>query len=211
MRKSDHIKVLEKSTECIKKILEAKRNYILKMTTKLEHSNAAPKTYWAILNRLLYNKKVPAIPPLFFDGSFISGYCKKAILFNNFFVSICTPIKNNSVSPPLLYKTNTRINSFHVTKKDILSIIKSLDSSKSHGVIIPEVWKNVNVVPVHKKEGKTLIKNYRPISLLPIFGKMFERVIHNSLFNYFLSNKLFTSSQPGLLPGDSQVLTSYYQ
>ena len=33
MRKSDHIKVLEKSTECTKKILEAKKIYILKMIT----------------------------------------------------------------------------------------------------------------------------------------------------------------------------------
>ena len=82
------------------------------MTNKLEHSNAAPKTYWAILNRLLYNKKIPAIPPLFVDGSFISDYCKKSNLFNNFFVSIWTPIKNNSVLPPLLYRTNTRINYF---------------------------------------------------------------------------------------------------
>ena len=103
------------------------------MTTKLEHSSAAPKTYWAILNRLLYNKKIPAIPPLFVDVSFISDYCKNANLFNNFFVSICTPIKNNSVLPPLLYKTNARIDSFCVTNKDILSIIKSLDSKKSHG------------------------------------------------------------------------------
>ena len=42
------------------------------MATKLEHSNAFPKTYWATLNRLLYNKKIPAIPPLLADGSFIS-------------------------------------------------------------------------------------------------------------------------------------------
>ena len=59
--KSDHIKVLVKSKECTKKILEAKKNYILKMTAKLEHSNAAPKTYWTILNRPLYNKKIPAV------------------------------------------------------------------------------------------------------------------------------------------------------
>ena len=51
------------------------------MTTKLEYSNAAPKIYWAILNRLLYNKKIPAILPLFVDGSFISDYCKTANLF----------------------------------------------------------------------------------------------------------------------------------
>ena len=100
------------------------------MTTKLAYSNAVPKTYWTILNCLLYNKKIPAIPPLFVDGSFISDYCKKADLFNNFFVSICTLIKSNIVLPPLLYKTSTSINSFRVINKDILSIIKSLDSSK---------------------------------------------------------------------------------
>ena len=50
-----------------------------------------------------------------------------------------------------------------------------------------------------------LVKNYRPISLLPIFGKMFERVIYNSLFNYFQSNRLFTPSQSGFFPGDSCI------
>ena len=67
------------------------------MTTKPEHSNTALKTYWAILYRLLCNKNIPAIAHLFVDGNFISVYCKKANLFNNFFVSICTPIKNNSL------------------------------------------------------------------------------------------------------------------
>ena len=32
---------------------------------------------------------------------------------------------------------------------------------------------------------------------------MFETVIYNSLFNYFQSNRLFTPSQSGFLPGDS--------
>ena len=62
-----------------------------------------------------------------------------------------------------------------------------------------------NLVPIHKKEDKTLIKNYRPISLLSIFGKIFERVIYNSLFNYFLSNTLFVPSQSGFLTGDSSI------
>ena len=58
---------------------------------------------------------------------------------------------------------------------------------------------------VHKKEDKILVKNYYPISLLPIFQKMFERVIYNSLFNYFLINRLFTPFQYGFLPGNSFV------
>ena len=53
-----------------------------------------------------------------------------------------------------------------------------------------------------RKEDKNLLTNYRLISLLPIFSKIFERVIYNSLFNHFQSNKVFTSSQSGFLPGD---------
>ena len=56
-----------------------------------------------------------------------------------------------------------------------------------------------------KKEDKSLINNYRPISLVPIFGKILERVIYNFFSNYFLSNKLFKPSQSGFLPGDSCI------
>ena len=49
----------------------------------------------------------------------------------------------------------------------------------------PEDWKKSNVVPIHKKESKNLIKKYRPISLLSIFSKILERLLFNSMFNYF--------------------------
>ena len=41
--------------------------------------------------------------------------------------------------------------------------------------VFPDDWKKSNAVPFHKKDGKNLIKNYPPISLLPIFSKVFER------------------------------------
>ena len=56
-----------------------------------------------------------------------------------------------------------------------------------------------------------LVKNYRPISLLPIFGKKFEKVVYNSLFNYFQSNRLFTSCQSGSLPGDSYIASTIHE
>ena len=71
--------------------------------------------------------------------------------------------------------------------------------------IFPEDWKKSDVVPVHKKESTNLMKNYRAISLLPIFSKIFERLILNSLFNYFIQNKLLTECQSGFIPGDSCV------
>ena len=45
--------------------------------------------------------------------------------------------------------------------------------------VYPDDWKKSNIVPIHKKERKNLIKNYRPISLLPVFSKVFERIIFN--------------------------------
>ena len=66
-------------------------------------------------------------------------------------------------------------------------------------------WKRGNIVPVHKKENKSLVKNYRPISLLPICGKIFEKIIYNSLFQYFKVNDLLVKCQSGFLPGDSCV------
>ena len=91
-RNSDHIKSLEKSDKCASLISEAKKN-VLKMATKLEDPNAPSKSYWSILNRFLYNKMIPAIPPLFVDDNFSSDFCEKPILFNKFFASISAPIK----------------------------------------------------------------------------------------------------------------------
>ena len=51
----------------------------------------------------------------------------------------------------------------------------------------------------------TRIQNYRPVSLLPIFIKIYERDIYNADFNYFKGNKRFTRSQSGFLPGDSCI------
>ena len=50
------------------------------------------------------------------------------------------------------------------------------------------------------------MKSYSPISLLPIFGKIFEKIIFKDLFIYFHQNKLFTKCQSGFLPGDFCIL-----
>ena len=96
-------------------------------------------------------------------------------------------------------------------KSQLLILLKIIFEESLNTGVFPEIWKKGNIIPAHKKEDKTLINNYHPISLLPIFSKIFERVIYNSLFNYFLSNKLFTRSQSGFLPGDSCVLLNFYQ
>ena len=54
------------------------------------------------------------------------------------------------------------------------------------------------------------MKHYRPISLLSILGKVFEKLIYNSIFNYYISNKLFTPSQYGFFQ-ETHIFPNYYQ
>ena len=58
---------------------------------------------------------------------------------------------------------------------------------------------------MHKKERKNLVNNYRPISLLPICGKIFEKVLYNNLFRYFESNNFLVNNQSGFRSGDSCI------
>ena len=52
------------------------------------------------------------------------------------------------------------------------------------------MWKLANVTPIFKKGDKQLIKNFRPISLLPICGKILEKIIFNNLYTYLNTNNL---------------------
>ena len=67
-----------------------------------------------------------------------------------------------------------------------------------------DIWKKSNI-SVRKKNDKQLVKNYRPISLLPIFGKLFEKIIFNRIYNFLLQEELINPNQSGFRPSDSCV------
>ena len=66
-------------------------------------------------------------------------------------------------------------------------------------------WKKSNVVPIHKKGDKQTLKSYRPVSLLQICSKIFERLIYNEVFCFFLDKDLISANQSGFKPGDSCI------
>ena len=85
----------------------------------------------------------------------------------------------------------------------IILPLKTIFESAIKSNHFPDSWEKGNIIPVHKKESKNLIKNYRPISRLPIFGKIFEKVIYNNLFKYFQVNKFLSDNQSSFRSGDS--------
>ena len=88
------------------------------------------------------------------------------------------------------------------------SICKPLGLIVNHCLdndIYPCEWKKANVVPIHKKGNKRTFKNYRPVSLLRICSKIFERLLYNEMFGFFLEEDLISANQSGLEPGGSCI------
>ena len=150
-----------------------------------------------------------------------------------FFAQQCKPVINSSVLPVFSFLTAERIDHITIENDDIISIIRQINPNKATGSdgisgrmlllcnesvilplqiifrnilstsIYPHTWKLANVTPIFKKGDKQLIKNYRPISLLPICGKFLEKLIFNKLCRYLQLNDLITQNQSGFRPGDS--------
>ena len=202
-----------------------KNKYYSKVAKKLLDPSTRPKTYWSILKTFLNNKKIPVILPIFHDNKFITNFKQKAEIFNSHFSKQCTPLINNSkISSECPQKLHESLSSITFEINDIEKIIKNLDPNKSHGhhmlsihmlklcgesiykplnIIFksclktgqfPSEWKKANVVPVFKKGDKKSVKNYCPISL-PITGKIFERLLYNQMFEFFIRNDLISQNQ----------------
>ena len=151
-----------------------------------------------------------------------AGYCK--IFVND---SVVPPDQ-----PPL---TNNNLRQINIRISDIITIIEKLNPKKAHGVdgisiellrkckdelalplkiifekcletgCYPSLWKKANVQPTHKKDSRQIASNYRPISLLCISGKIFEKIIFDQLYSFLDTNRLLTENQSGFRPGDSTI------
>ena len=135
----------------------------------------------------------------------------------------------------LHYTTEKRLNTLNFSSNDIEKIIQNLDPNKAHDhdkisirIIkicsksickplqlifsqcidtgsFPLEWKKANVAPFHKTGDKQCLKNYQPVSLLPICRKIFERLIFNERFRFLNESNLISSNQSGFKPGDSCI------
>ena len=78
-----------------------------------------------------------------------------------------------------------------------LAYIFNLSLSKG---VFPREWKVAKVSPLHKSGSRNCVENYRPIFILPVVAKIFEREVHKQLFQHLVDNDLLHPCQHGFRP-----------
>ena len=175
------------------------------------------------------------IPPIENDDNTITSAAnEKAELFNSFFIKQST-VESNEDEVPTIPHVDKEITPLVISEHSVHQILSNLDTSKAVGpdlvhnkllkccadilttplTIIfnrsiiegkfPSVWKTAHVTPIHKKDEKHKITNYRPISLLSCVGKVMEVCVQQHILNYLQQNELITANQSGFLPNHSTV------
>ena len=82
-------------------------------------------------------------------------------------------------------------------KDEIISSLTLIVNQMITTGIFPDSFKKSKIIPLFKKGEPSLLVNYRPISLLPTISKIFERIIHNQMYDYFNDNNLLAEQQYG--------------
>ena len=106
--------------------------------------------------------------------------------------------KNKSTS-------DTRISALKIANESYsftTVLAKIINKSFQEGVF-PEQLKTAGVVPIHKEGSKSDVSNYRPISLLKTFSKIFEKLMHVRILGFLESNNSLYEMQYGFRPGRS--------
>ena len=176
------------------------------------------------------NRTIP--PTVFLDNTSASSDVERATLFNSYFHSVFTKssfvLPSGELPVPDLV-----LNKISVSESEVFNALSSLDPSKAMGIdgigpkilkhcaiaifkqihhlfclslsqqLIPDEWKCHLITPVHKSGDRSMVKNYRPISLLCVVSKVLERIVYDHTVG-FIKNQI-SSLQFGFLRKRSSI------
>ena len=180
--------------------------------------------------------------PLIVNDNILTTSKDRANALNNFFAEQTVLENNNTILPPLDPLLSGSLNTININTcmvKEMLQILKTSKSTGPDGInpkilkntsesiapslskifnyslksgVFPDSWKIAQVTPLFKKGESHLVKNYRPISLLNILSKIFEKLVFKEMYNYLTRNKRLSYLQAAYTPGSStehQLLEIY--
>ena len=181
------------------KLLDENRNLV---SDSKEISNIFNKHFATIGSKI--EQKIPFEP-----GDFKDFFNKKNKNGNviidspkSFFLTATVPSEVEKVIDTLDIKKSTGPNSIPVVILKMFKLFFSTWLSKLINLtfeagIFPNILKIAKVTPLHKKASKLDFLNYRPISLLSVFSKIYEKLIYHRIYSYLIKNNLIYNKQFG--------------
>ncbi len=120
-------------------------------------------------------------------------------------------VSDDQVAEAICRLSNTRacgtdqITSFMLKagKAEILPVLTHIFNLSVREKTFPTMWKHARVTPLYKSGPRNQPDNYRPISVLPTVGKIFERLIHTQCQKYLTDHHILTEAQAGFRKGRS--------
>ena len=207
-----------------------KDSYRSYMNRAVADIKADPKKFWTFIKEK--NKQVDIPSLMIYEGKevdnpqdIVNAFChyfKKSFVFDS---DQYTSVVDMSVNNLLDIKL--------IDEKTVFNAIKKLKSSMTAGTdtipsflirdcasvlsnplkvifnlilrtsVFPDLWKNSRVVPVYKAGQRNEISNYRPITLINNFAKVFEYVLHSQMYAHIAT--YLSPQQHGFIKGKSTV------
>ena len=120
-------------------------------------------------------------------------------------------LHNISVSPKMLKKVIINLDLSQASGPDCIPVVVLKNCEPELSYILaelfnkclkescfPDCWKVSSVVPVFKNVGeRSTAKSYRPVSLLSVVSKIFEKLVNNRIVDHLLKSGLFSDFQYG--------------
>ncbi|XP_072933417.1 uncharacterized protein [Epargyreus clarus] len=112
--------------------------------------------------------------------------------------------------------STTSVGYDNITTKVIKNVSKLISSILSHLInlsftsgIFPTKLKTSVIKPIYKKGDKSLLNNYRPIALIPVLSKIFEKAIYVRIANFIEKHNILTPDQNGFRKNKSTSLSAF--
>lgn len=109
---------------------------------------------------------------------------------------IINSLKNKATS-------DLAISPLKFVSKEIAPIVQHLLYASLNQGIFPDLLKCAKVIPLYKSGSRSDVTNYRPISLLSCFSKIYEKIMQKQLNNFLKENRILFDSQYGFRSGHS--------
>ena len=201
-------------------------NYVNYIETEIPNNS---KKFWQFLSVNRKNAGIPS--KIEYNNLKSSDHLEICNMFAEYFESMFVEARDVVLPNDSHHANSNNLSCIELSQDEVLTVLKSVDPKKGAGCdgipssfvktcatelstplvllfnqslssgYFPDMWKLSHIIPIFKNGNKNLVINYRPISKLCVFAKLFEKLIYNYIYNLVKRQIIF--EQHGFLANRS--------